>query len=237
MSGGIDAVPPVAGDEVDQQSELHGHVAPQRRELAGLGHQHGVARRQGVDEAPLPRRRCRTPNRSRPARRSGTHAGAPRSLRVRARQTPARDDRWSAARSRAGSDRGRWSVRESEGSAAHWSRRTVNHNLTTKHTKRKTHETHERINTEQRRNGDAQRAVRRGGLQRRPSCTGEGGRDHKPNGSQRLVISPVFTRAAASRRPPNCWPLPLAVFLRSVLCCSVSPVKPLTRSQRDTRNV
>ena len=53
--GRIDAVPPVAGNEIDLQAEPHGHVAPERGELAGLDHQHRVAGRQRVDERRLPR--------------------------------------------------------------------------------------------------------------------------------------------------------------------------------------
>ena len=52
---GIDAVPPVAGDEIDLQPELRRHVAPQHRELPGLDHQDLVARRQRIDERRLPR--------------------------------------------------------------------------------------------------------------------------------------------------------------------------------------
>ena len=52
--GGIDAVAPIAGNEVDLEPELHGHVAPERGELAGFDHQHRVAGRQRVDERRLP---------------------------------------------------------------------------------------------------------------------------------------------------------------------------------------
>ena len=54
----IDAVAPVAGQQLHIEPEPAGHLAPQRREMAGLGHQHGVARRQRVDQrrfhAPVP---------------------------------------------------------------------------------------------------------------------------------------------------------------------------------------
>ena len=51
---GIDAVTPVAGDEVDDQAEPLRHLRPERRELAGLEHQHGIAGRQRVDERRFP---------------------------------------------------------------------------------------------------------------------------------------------------------------------------------------
>ena len=53
--GGIDAVAPVAGNEVDLQTEPRGHVAPEHGEVAGLEHQHVVAGRQGIHERRLPR--------------------------------------------------------------------------------------------------------------------------------------------------------------------------------------
>ena len=52
--GGIDAVAPVAGDELDLEAEPLGQLAPQRGEVAGLEHQHPVARRQRVDQRRLP---------------------------------------------------------------------------------------------------------------------------------------------------------------------------------------
>ena len=48
------AVPPVGRQHVDVEPELVGNAEPQRRELAGLGHQHLVARRQCVDDSRLP---------------------------------------------------------------------------------------------------------------------------------------------------------------------------------------
>ena len=53
--GRIDAVAPVAGNEIDLQAEPRGHVAPERGEVAGLEHQHRVAGRQRVDERRFPR--------------------------------------------------------------------------------------------------------------------------------------------------------------------------------------
>ena len=41
---GIGAVAPVAGQEFDLEAELARELLPQRREVAGLGHQHAVAR-------------------------------------------------------------------------------------------------------------------------------------------------------------------------------------------------
>ena len=51
----IHAVPPVAGHEIHVEAEPRGHVAPQRGEMAGLEHQHGVAGRQRVHERRFPR--------------------------------------------------------------------------------------------------------------------------------------------------------------------------------------
>ena len=59
----IDAVPPIAGHKVDFEPEPPGHRPPQAREMAGLEHQHPVARRQRVRQAPPPTRRCRTTDR------------------------------------------------------------------------------------------------------------------------------------------------------------------------------
>jgi hypothetical protein len=52
---GIDAMSPVSRHEVDVETEARGHRAPQRREMAGLEHEHAIARRQRVDEGRLPR--------------------------------------------------------------------------------------------------------------------------------------------------------------------------------------
>src|SRR5687768_17481693 len=51
---GIGAAPPVAGDEFHLEAELRRHLLPQRGEMAGLVHQHAVARRQRVDERRFP---------------------------------------------------------------------------------------------------------------------------------------------------------------------------------------
>ena len=59
----IDAAAPVAGHEVDDEAELLRHRAPERREVAGLEHQHAVARRQRVDERGFPRAGARAPGR------------------------------------------------------------------------------------------------------------------------------------------------------------------------------
>ena len=53
--GGIDAVAPVAGNELGREAELFRHVLPQRGELAGFAHQHAVACRQRVDQRGFPR--------------------------------------------------------------------------------------------------------------------------------------------------------------------------------------
>ena len=49
------AVAPVAGHEVDDELQPLGELLPQRRELAGLGHQHAIAGRQRVDQRRFPR--------------------------------------------------------------------------------------------------------------------------------------------------------------------------------------
>jgi len=46
---------PVAGQEVHDELQPLGELLPQRRELAGLGHQHAIAGRQRVDQRRLPR--------------------------------------------------------------------------------------------------------------------------------------------------------------------------------------
>src|SRR4030095_6197260 len=51
---GIDAMSPVSGHEVDVEPEARRHRTPQRREMAGLEHEHAIARRQRVDEGGLP---------------------------------------------------------------------------------------------------------------------------------------------------------------------------------------
>ncbi len=53
--GRVDAVAPVALDEFDLEPEVGRDAAPQRREVAGLEHQHPVARRQRVGERGFPR--------------------------------------------------------------------------------------------------------------------------------------------------------------------------------------
>ena len=50
----VGAVAPVAGDEFGLEADAISHFLPQRRELAGLDHQHLVARRQRVDERGFP---------------------------------------------------------------------------------------------------------------------------------------------------------------------------------------
>ncbi len=52
---GVHAVPPVARHEVHVETEAHGHVAPQRGEVARLEHQHAIAGRQRVHERRFPR--------------------------------------------------------------------------------------------------------------------------------------------------------------------------------------
>ncbi len=53
--GGVGAMAPVARHELDVDAPARRHVAPQRGEVAGLDHQHLVARRQRVDDRRLPR--------------------------------------------------------------------------------------------------------------------------------------------------------------------------------------
>ena len=55
---GIDAVAPVTWNKINLESETDRHVAPQRRKMTGLEHQHVVAGRQRVDERRLPRARA-----------------------------------------------------------------------------------------------------------------------------------------------------------------------------------
>jgi len=50
----IDAVPPVAGHEIDFQAEALRHRPPERREVPRLEHQHFVARREKIDQRRLP---------------------------------------------------------------------------------------------------------------------------------------------------------------------------------------
>ncbi|MNR09536.1 hypothetical protein D3C85_1257410 [compost metagenome] len=59
--GGIHAVAPVAHQEFGIQAELVGHLLPQRGEVAGLEHQHAVARGERIDQRRFPRARsgCR----------------------------------------------------------------------------------------------------------------------------------------------------------------------------------
>ena len=53
--GRVGAGAPIAGDEFGLQPELLRHDLPQRRELAGLDHQHAIAGRQRVDQRRFPR--------------------------------------------------------------------------------------------------------------------------------------------------------------------------------------
>jgi hypothetical protein len=50
----IDAVPPVAGHEVQARSPARRHLPPEGREVPGLEHQHPVAGRQGVQNGRFP---------------------------------------------------------------------------------------------------------------------------------------------------------------------------------------
>ncbi len=50
----IGAAAPIGRQELDVELEFFGNAAPQHRELAGLGHQHLVARRQRVDDRGFP---------------------------------------------------------------------------------------------------------------------------------------------------------------------------------------
>jgi DNA-binding GntR family transcriptional regulator len=52
--GGIGAVAPVTRHEIDLDAPARRHLPPQRREMAGLNHQHLVARRQRIDDRRLP---------------------------------------------------------------------------------------------------------------------------------------------------------------------------------------
>jgi hypothetical protein len=57
--GRIGTSAPVGGEQLDLQSELAGHLLPQAGEMAGLDHQHLVARRQRVHQRGLPGARTR----------------------------------------------------------------------------------------------------------------------------------------------------------------------------------
>ena len=50
----VGAAPPVGRQKFDVELEFLGDAAPQHRELAGLGHQHLVARRQRIDDRGFP---------------------------------------------------------------------------------------------------------------------------------------------------------------------------------------
>ena len=51
----IDAMAPVAGNEIHLHPPARRQLLPQSGELAGLGHQHAVAGRQSVDDCRFPR--------------------------------------------------------------------------------------------------------------------------------------------------------------------------------------
>ena len=51
----IGAAPPVAGEEIHLEPEPAGQALPERSELAGLVHQHALARRERIDQRRLPR--------------------------------------------------------------------------------------------------------------------------------------------------------------------------------------
>ena len=114
--GRVGAVPPVAGKEVDGQRQPLGELVPQRGEVAGLGHQHAIARRQRVDERRFPRAGARRRVDDDVAARSGTRASCRRAPSCRAPRTRGRDGRSSGGRSRAARDRARWSGPGSAGS-------------------------------------------------------------------------------------------------------------------------
>ena len=56
---GIDAVPPVAGNEIHLQPQTERHVFPEGGKMSRLEHQDLIARGQGVDQAGLPGARPR----------------------------------------------------------------------------------------------------------------------------------------------------------------------------------
>ena len=51
----IDAVAPVAGHEIDLEAQPRRHIAPERRKVAGLEHEHAVAGGERVHQCGLPR--------------------------------------------------------------------------------------------------------------------------------------------------------------------------------------
>ena len=106
----VGAVAPVARHEVHDQPEPLGELLPQRREVAGLGHQHAIAGRQRVDERRLPRagaRRWIDDDRRASVWNTLLHAGEHRLAELP--RTRGRDGRSSDGRSRAARGRARWS--------------------------------------------------------------------------------------------------------------------------------
>ena len=98
-----------------RQAQPLGHRPPGVRELAGLEHQHAVARRQRVDQRRLPGAGARRgKDDHRPA--GLEHRPQPvEHLAARAPGTRARGDRWSGGPSPAARDPARWWARESAG--------------------------------------------------------------------------------------------------------------------------
>ena len=116
----VDAVPPVAGHELDLEPEPRRHLPPQRREMAGLEHEHMVARRQRVDQRRLPRpgARRRVDHDGAVGLEHPLHAGD--DLLPERRRIPARDGRSSASRSPATPGRARWSAPGSAGNGGRY---------------------------------------------------------------------------------------------------------------------
>ena len=107
---------PVAGQELDLEPELRRHLLPQRREVAGLDHQHAVAGRQRVDQRRLPRAGARRGIDHDRLRVLNTRFMPGEHVLAERRRTPGRDGRSSGGRSRAARGRGRWSGPGSAGS-------------------------------------------------------------------------------------------------------------------------
>ncbi len=105
----IGAVPPVAGEELHLEPEPVGQAPPERGELAGLVHQHAIARRQRVDQRRFPRAGARRgiDDDRMPGLKHVLHPLE--HLLAELGELRARGDRWSAGRSRAAPDRERWS--------------------------------------------------------------------------------------------------------------------------------
>ena len=113
----VHAAAPVAGHELDHEPELLGHRPPERGEVAGLEHQHAVARRQRVDEGGFPRAGARSGVDHDRALGLENVLQALEDLEGELRELGARGGRSSGGPSPAGRGPGRSSARGSAGNA------------------------------------------------------------------------------------------------------------------------